>query len=730
MSVKKTSRTLMAVGLSAVMSAALAKTQVLDDSETTAWDGSDIITGEVTKSNVLSVTGDATALKGLSIEVANQVENAVNFKTDGSASCAITMEGPLAVQTHAGCDTVHLLFGNGGEAEADEPSDVNLDWGMLPIDIRLMSNSVSSFANLKGHGLTVVGNGGTTKTHRTIGKVAGGIDVGGGDVLLDGAVLEWKSWVKESKAAYAGGRGLNNATGQVVCRNRGGLLFDYQPMPSALAVRMEHGGVFGFKEGNWEAQVDKAAGCKLDVIGSGTLFYYYSSLAKSVRIGGLKMAPGSILYVPNRGESLGILAPSDGVKVVGGDGSTPSRQPIVPGLVRTQAAEVTEFSSRLGHLLGTYTYDADARAFLPYPGSAWSTDWESATTVDNVKVNAALTLGRETVVNAILSETSDKEIDCGGNALQVVSGFCLATWNNQFVIKNGTLKIGENPIVMVANVPAKIGTAIETAATDREQLVFAFHGGGFDYKNARIDFTGDNSQTVGRFYFGRQFMDSTRATFAGPEATSLGMVLDTSVGTEINLTSTWEKPKQIARLGGLAGCGKLTSYSTSGNNSGESFFWVPTVVVGDDSDSPVVNPDGTARKVYVCKGGFIAPGELTTEGTRVGTFTIEADQWRHLNRLEFAEGGELRIHVEGLNSTSLAAVNLTDGVQLGGTLTITESGKVKGGVPYTILTSTTPISGAFASVTTGWKTAIVENKDGTYALTATKSANGFSIIIR
>ena len=225
-------------------------------------------------------------------------------------------------------------------------------------------------------------------------------------------------------------------------------------------------------------------------------------------------------------------------------------------------------------------------------------------------------------------------------------------------------------------------------------------------------------------------MDSTRATFAGPEATSLGMVLDTSVGTQINLTSTWEKPKQIARLGGLAGCGKLTSYSTSGNNSGESFFWVPTVVVGDDSDSPVVNPDGTARKVYVCKGGFIAPGELTTEGTRVGTFTIEADQWRHLNRLEFAEGGELRIHVEGLNSTSLAAVNLTDGVQLGGTLTITESGKVKGGVPYTILTSTTPISGAFASVTTGWKTAIVENEDGTYALTATKSANGFSIIIR
>ena len=166
MSVKKTSRTLMAVGLSAVMSAALAKTQVLDDSGSTAWDGSDVITGEVEKSNVLLVTGDATASKGISIQVANQVENAVTFKTDDSASRVITMAGPLAVQTHAGCDQVHLLFGNGGEADADEPSDVNLDWGMLPIDIRLTSNSLSSFANLKGHGLTIVGNGGTTKTHR------------------------------------------------------------------------------------------------------------------------------------------------------------------------------------------------------------------------------------------------------------------------------------------------------------------------------------------------------------------------------------------------------------------------------------------------------------------------------------------------------------------------------------------------------------------------------------
>lgn len=730
MSVKKTSRTLMAVGLSAVMSAALAKTQVLDDSGSTAWDGSDVITGEVEKSNVLLVTGDATASKGLSIQVSNQVENAVTFKTDGSASCVMTMAGPLAVQTHEGCDDVHLLFGNGGESEADEPSDVNLDWGLLPIDIRLASNSVSSFANLKGHGLSIVGGGGTTKTHRTIGKVSGGIDVGGGDVLLDGAVLEWKSWVKDAKAASAGGRGLNNATGQVIFRNRGGLLFDYQPMPSTITVRMEHGGVFGFKEGNWAGQVDKAAGCTLDVIGSGSLLYYYSSLAKSVRIGGLRLSPGSILYLPSRNESLGILAPCDGVRVIGGDGSTPSRRPIVPGLVRTMALEVTEFASRLGHLLGTYTYDAEAGAFLPYPDSDWSTDWETATAQDNVKVNGRLTLDRETVVNALLSTTSDQEIDCGGQSLYVVSGFCLATYNNQFVMKNGTLKVGENPIVMVANVPAKIGTAIETAATDPEQLVFAFHGGGFDYKNARIDFTGDNSKTVGRFYFGRQFMDSTRATFTRPEATSLGMVLDTSVGTEISMTSTFDKSMQYAHVGGLAGGGKLTSYSTSGNSTAEAFFWVPTVIVGDDSDAPVVNPSDTARKVYVCTGGFIAPGELTTEGTRVGTFTIEADKWKHLNRLEFAAGGELRIHVEGQDCTRLAAVNLTDGVQLGGALTITESGKVKGGVPYTILTSTTPISGKFASVSQGWKAAVVENADGTYSVTATKSSGGFKLIIR
>ena len=127
MSVKKTSRTLMAVGLSAVMSAALAKTQVLDDSDPKAWDGADTITGEVTRPNVLVVGDETAAPNGLTIIVTNNVENALNIKTDGSASKAVLMGGPLAVQTHGGCDTRHLLLGNGGENDAAEPFDVNLD---------------------------------------------------------------------------------------------------------------------------------------------------------------------------------------------------------------------------------------------------------------------------------------------------------------------------------------------------------------------------------------------------------------------------------------------------------------------------------------------------------------------------------------------------------------------------------------------------------------------------
>lgn len=733
MSVKKTSRTLMAVGLSAVMSAALAKTQVLDDSDPKVWDGADTITGEVTKPNVLVVGDETAAPNGLTIIVTNNVENALNIKTDGSASKAVLMGGPLAVQTHGGCDTRHLLLGNGGENDAAEPFDVNLDWGNKAIDIRFLSNSVMGLANIVGQGLHLQGNGGTSTSQRSIAKLAGGIDVKGGDVLIDGAVIEFGDEFKGAKAAFAGGRGLNNATGDVTFRNRGGMMFGYQPLPKDWTVHLEHGGIFGFKEGNWSEQEDKGATTYLDVVGSGYFFCHFDDLPRNVKFGGLKLAQGSVLYLPcKRGENRGFVAPSEGVTIVGGDGSTASRQPLVPGLVRTVRTDVaTEFGIRMNHITGAYTYDSATGAFMPYPEDAWSSDWENASAVDNMKVAASVTLSRDTSANAVLFAANEGLVDCGGNALEVESGFFLGTWNNPIRIKNGTLNVGKNPICMVANESVTVEANLVTINEDPEKPVFFWHGGGYDYRKARLKLSGDNSQAVGRFYFGRQFAATMRATFAGVNATSRGMVLDSGAGTEFDLTSTWDKPKQIAHLKGLGGCGKLTSCSTSDLNDGEAFFWVPSVVVGDDSASPLVNPSGNARKVYVCNGGFIEPGELTTKGSRVGTFTIEADKYRHLREVEFAEGGELRIRV-GKNGecTRLAVVDLTEGVKLGGTLSISEAAGVKGGVPYTILTSIGPISGAFASVTTGWKTAIVENEDGTYALTATKSANGFSIIIR
>ena len=718
----------MMVGLTALTSVSFAKVLTLDDSTPKPWDGSDVITGDVTQSNVLLVGDETAAPNGLTVTVTNNVENALTIKTDGTASKVITMGGPLAIQTHEGCDKKHLLFGTGVEDAAAESSDANLDWGDNAIDIRFLSNSVMGLANIVGSGLRLKGNGGTSTSQRSIAKLTGGIDVKGGDILIDGAVIEYGDWIKDVKAAFAGGKGLNNATGDVAFRNRGGMLFSYQPLPTDWSVRLEHGGIFGFKEGNWSGQEDKAAATYLDVVGSGHLFYYFAELSKNVKLGGLKLSPGSALYLPCKDVNRGFIAPTDGVQIIGGDGSVSSRQPLVPGFVRTQWTAVTEFGSRLGHISGAYTYDSATGAFMPYPDNAWASDWADATKDDNmVSGGSVTTLAGDITVNAI--RFGDKGgINCNGHAIEVESGIYLGTWNSTICVSNGTLKIGANPAVMVANDESTIAANIETANDDPGKIVFAYHGGGYDYKKARCKLSGDNSKAMGRFYFGRQFMDTMLATFEGDDSLSTGMVLDSGMGTEFNLIGG---TKRIQHVAGLSGCGKIVSYSISERSDGEDFFRVPILVVGDDSANPIALPSDNARKIYVCNGGFIEPGELTTKGTRVGTFTIEADKWQHMRELEFAEGGELRIRAEKNGEcTRLAVVNLTEGVKLGGTLTISEATGVKGGVPYKILTSTGPISGAFASVTAGWKTAIVEMEDGSYAVTATKSKSGFRIIIR
>lgn len=713
--------------------AAAATTQTVDDSDGQAWDGSSVIQGVVTKANALLVAADASAPQGLAIAVTGAVENAVNLKTSGSKSAVVTMGGPLAISAHEGCDTAHVLFGNGDVTAAGEPFAVNLDWGAKPIDVRLATSSVSALEGLRGVGLRVTGPGGTSAGHRAIATINGGIDAGGGDILADGAVLEFSDWIKDGKAAYTG-RGIQNATKPAFFRNRGGVLFSYQPVPSNFDVRLEHGGIFGFAEGSW--QTDVAATTTMKVEGSGYFFCNYKNASKRVTVGGLELAPGAVLFVPGKVGSTvsqGFAAPSAGVQVVGGDGSVSTQVPVAVGLVRMLFSDVKDFSSRVGHVFGLCTYDASADAFVSYDGTGtFSSDWENATELDNMTYSDAMTLARDTKVNAIQS-TSGKDLDLGGNALEVVSGMFIATYNSSVGVKNGTVRIGANPLVVVDNAGGStIAANIETTNADSSALVYSFHGGGGDYKDCAIKFTGDNTGATGRFYFGRRFAKALTVTFRGDSALGPGMVIDSSVGATFNLQggeATGHETNRVLRAKGLAGCGLFSSYSISANSDADAFFRVPMLVLGDDSANPVTRPSDNARKVVVASGGFVEPGERTTDGVRVGALTIAADKHGFLRKLEFASGGELRVRAEaGGVCTRLDVRNLSEGVTLGGALVVSAAADAKS--DCVVLTSTTPITGAFESVTPGWKASVVARDDGTYAVVASPKSSGFILLIQ
>jgi autotransporter-associated beta strand protein len=157
------------------------------------------------------------------------------------------------------------------------------------------------------------------------------------------------------------------------------------------------------------------------------------------------------------------------------------------------------------------------------------------------------------------------------------------------------------------------------------------------------------------------------------------------------------------------GAGKLTlsgdSSAFAGNTTvagGNLSLATTTAKLGTSASTVTVNTGatisgkGTVGNLTINSGGFVAPG-INTGTDLMGTLTVQGS---------YTQTGTYTCNVEGVTGTPTAGTNndsiaVTGTATLGGTLNIVPSGLFQNGqsITYTVLTSSSGLSGDFSSVT-------------------------------
>lgn len=406
---------------------------------------------------------------------------------------------------------------------------------------------------------------------------------------------------------------------------------------------------------------------------------------------------------------------TSGIRLIGGTQSLSNPGPRIP--VAPQFAIRLAGSDSAAGLYangwGLLTLDRDG-VVREIPTNTMKTAFSNATELDNVYIGPeGATLEADVTVNAV---AYDGPIDLNGFTLTVLSGAMRTVrWQSAPTVSNGTVYTPE-PFLLcdgINNADVRFTAEIETPAdTDvRKTMLSCAVMVGWGSANGFETFRG--TVLVPRYY-GSYALAATNAP---------GLFLEICPGSKMNLASNWQR----VRLAGLGGTGRLAFekvYNT---------MWLGNWT--DGQAGAVANHDYRFNLI-IGDGGVLAPGSVREKGVRRGTFSLTYVNER-LQGVQFLEGATLEagVHADGSCSLVDATATTDDGtylsVALAGALVLEPCGFPAAGTQWTILKTNAETTGAFSSVTEGFKVAYnVMQDDGTYGLVVTRGLTATIITVQ
>ena len=652
-----------------------------------------VVTGAILSvDTTLTVDGDLSMPNGF--QVGPGLNKKLTFTTDGTRR-TISLGGPMTLIPNA---NENLIFGGGAKISTQQVDFVTSAGVPLVVANSQFRSVIMNGATWRGDGIFVTGAG----AGNTWFKGLQALDARGGVVDAEGAVVNVETWNYSGTVPAGLSKGLNN-----VAALRLGTYGSYQ---STVATTLP------------TLPVSLGALAKLHVSSTHTLGAFTphapGHVIGTVSAASVNPVSGASALIVRPGKFT--LRDASNVRLIGGADTlaAPGSQiPVAPLFFLGKDSSATSEYYSWAFCLCTYDAVSGVQAI---PLSSMKQGFSGADVLDNVFASN-VTMTADATVNAVSVYGT---LDLGGKTLRVKSG-CIRSgcdappgslYGFGWEIKNGRLEIDE-PFVFadtVHNTTERLNVDLATPGnTDKRKVMFTLIG------DQAINILGTSYFTnfVGTFYspLGGQYLSPTHINDQ--------VFLDT-----VQNSLSFSDHNQHPIIGGIGGTMKI---DPSVKMNGSLFIGTPTT-----AQYAWHTGGQTNGYVQVGQGGVLAPGALAPDGFRKGSITMDyKNQGSYFSKgMDFLDGSTLEVVVRADGSAT--SVRLDNGV----TATIAnntslvvsspDAPRELDGIEWTVLSSTLPITGAFTTVTEGYRAKTEQLPNGKYGVVLVKKPVGTAIILK
>ncbi len=653
-----------------------------------------VVTGAILSADTtLIVNGDLPMPNGF--QVGPGLNKKLTFTTDGTRR-TITLGGPMTLIPYS---SDNLIFGGAAKDSTKQLDFVTSAGVPLVVANTKVMNVVMNGATWRGEGISVTGAGAGNVWFKGLQA----LDARGGVVDAEGTVINVETWNYSGDVPAGLSKGLNN-----VSALRLGKYGSYQSTETTSLPTLP---------------VSLGALAKLYVSSTHTLGAFTAHapahVIGTVSAASVNPVSGASAFIVRPGKFT--LRDASNVRLIGGADTlaAPGTQiPVAPLFFLGKDSNSTQ--EYYSWAFSLCTYDA-ASGVQAIPLSSMKQGFSGADVLDNVFASN-VTMTADATVNAV---SVFGTLDLGGKTLRVKSG-CLRSgcdtppgslYGFGWEIKNGRLEI-EEPFVFADtthNTTERLNVDLATPGnTDKRKVMFTLIG------DQAINILGTSYFTnfVGTFYspLGGQYLSPTHINDQ--------VFLDT-----VQNSLSFSDHNQHPIIGGIGGTMKIDP-STKFN--GSLFIGTPTT-----AQYAWHTGGQTNGYVQVGQGGVLAPGALAPDGFRKGSITMDYKNQNNIyfsKGMDFLDGSTLEVVVRANGSAT--SVRLDNGV----TATIAnntslvvsspDAPRELDGIEWTVLSSTLPITGAFTTVTEGYRAKTEQLPNGKYGVVLVKKPVGTAIILK
>ncbi len=653
-----------------------------------------VVTGAILSvDTTLTVDGDLSMPNGF--QVGPGLNKKLTFTTDGTRR-TISLGGPMTLIPNA---NENLIFGGGAKISTQQVDFVTSAGVPLVVANSQFRSVIMNGATWRGDGIFVTGAG----AGNTWFKGLQALDARGGVVDAEGAVVNVETWNYSGTVPAGLSKGLNN-----VSALRLGKYGSYQSTETTSLPTLP---------------VSLGALAKLYVSSTHTLGAFTphapGHVIGTVSAASVNPVSGASALIVRPGKFT--LRDTSNVRHIGGADTLAAPGPQIPVapifFLGKDSNALQEYYSWAFCLC---TYDA-VSGVQAVPLSSMKQGFADAGVLDNVFASN-VTMTADATVNAVSVYGT---LDLGGKTLRVKSGCirsgCDAPPGNLYgfgwEVKNGRLEIDE-PFVFadtVHNANVRLNVDLATPGnTDRRKVMFALIG------DQAINVLGTSWFTnfIGTVY-----------TPLGGQSLSPTHINDQVFLDTVQNSLFFSDHNQHPIIGGIGGTMKIDP-STKFN--GSLFIGTPTPA------QYAFHANGSTNGyVQVGQNGVLAPGALAPDGFRKGSITMDYKNQNNIyfsKGMDFLDGSTLEVVVRADGSAT--SVRLDNGV----TATIAnntslvvsspDAPRELDGIEWTVLSSTLPITGAFTTVTEGYRAKTEQLPNGKYGVVLVKKPVGTAIILK